>query len=121
MKMVPLFRCKDLNKAVHFYTTVLDFETTDPESTPDDMVIVLRNGDAELMLTILEDDQKIGIATNVIVTGIDSLFFKYQMRGLDISGKENSPVHQGPLNQTWGTREFYVTDADGNTLRFVQR
>ena len=22
------------------------------------------------------------------------------------------------MNQTWGIREFYVTDADGNTLRF---
>lgn len=29
-------------------------------------------------------------------------------------------VHEGPLNQTWGTREFYVDDPDGNTLRFMQ-
>ena len=41
-------------------------------------------------------------------------------RGLDPSGKPDSPVHQGPLDQTWGTREFYVDDPDGNTLRFTQ-
>ncbi|WP_432327650.1 hypothetical protein ACRQ5D_30765 [Mucilaginibacter sp. P25] len=34
---------------------------------------------------------------------------------------KESPVHQGPTDQTWGTREFYVTDTDGNTLRFCQR
>jgi len=30
------------------------------------------------------------------------------------------PDDLGPTDQTWGTREFYVTDADGNTLRFCQ-
>jgi hypothetical protein len=30
-------------------------------------------------------------------------------------------VHEGPIEQTWGTREFYVDDPDGNTLRFTQR
>jgi hypothetical protein len=29
-------------------------------------------------------------------------------------------VHEGPIDQTWGTREFYVEDLDGNTLRFTQ-
>ena len=30
-------------------------------------------------------------------------------------------VHEGPVDQTWNTREFYVEDPDGNTLRFTQR
>jgi len=29
-------------------------------------------------------------------------------------------VHEGPIDQSWGTREFYVDDPDGNTLRFTQ-
>jgi hypothetical protein len=41
------------------------------------------------------------------------------LRGLVRPKKENSPVHEGPVNQTWGNREFYVTDEDGNTLRFT--
>jgi len=38
-----------------------------------------------------------------------------QSAGLDTSRQSGSPV-----DQTWGTREFYVTDPDGNTLRFRQ-
>jgi hypothetical protein len=55
---------------------------------------------------------------NVRVDKVDELFQKYIKRGLDTSKKEESPVHQGPLNQSWGMREFYVTDPSGNTLRF---
>ena len=121
MKMIPIFRCSDLKMSIAFYTTILDFKCKDADASPQDWVVSLKNGTAELVLTRLEGDQKIGIATNVLVTDIDTLFKKYVARGLDTSKKENSPVHQGPMNQSWGTREFYVTDADGNTLRFVQR
>ncbi len=51
---------------------------------------------------------------------VDELFKSYLARGLDTSRKAASPVHQGPVDQTWGKREFYVTDPDGNTLRFGQ-
>jgi hypothetical protein len=99
---------------------ILDFKLKEAGASEDDWVVALQNGDAHLMLTILEGDQKIGIATNVLVDNVDELFEKYTRRGLDQSHKVDSPVHLGPLNQSWGTREFYVTDKDGNTLRFVQ-
>src|SRR5690242_13508465 len=118
MKMVPLFRCSDMRKALSFYTNILDFKI-EPGASADDLVVVLNNDDdAQLMLTILEGDQKIGIAANVFVREVDNRFQKYIQRGLDVSKKKDSPVHQGPVDQTWGTREFYVTDEDGNTLRF---
>ena len=28
-------------------------------------------------------------------------------------------IDSGPVDQTWGTREMYVKDADGNSLRFM--
>jgi catechol 2,3-dioxygenase-like lactoylglutathione lyase family enzyme len=120
MKMIPLFRCRSMKAAIAFYTGILDFELKEPGASADDWVVLLKNGKAELMLTILEGDQPMGIAANVLVQDIDGLFEKYVQRGLDTSGREDSPVHQGPLNQSWGNREFYVTDADGNTLRFMQ-
>jgi hypothetical protein len=40
-------------------------------------------------------------------------------RGL-VPPERDSPVHKGPTDQTWGTREFYVDDPDDNTLVFVQ-
>lgn len=118
MKMVPLFRCLNMKEAIAFYTGILDFELKEPGASSNDWVVALINGDAELLLTCIEGDQKIGIAANVCVDKIDDLFNKYLQRGLNISGKKDSPVHQGPINQSWGNREFYVTDPDGNTLRF---
>ena len=120
MKMIPLFRTRNMKEAIVFYTNILDFELSEPGASPNDWVVLLANGDAELMLTSLEGDQKLGIAANVLVDNIDELFEKYKKRGLDTSRKVDSPVHQGPIDQTWGTREFYVTDDDGNTLRFCK-
>ncbi len=118
--MIPLFRCSNMQAAIAFYTGILDFELKEPGASADDWVVLLKNSDAELMLTVLEGDQPMGIAANVQVQDIDRLFEKYVQRGLDTSSKKDSPVHQGPLNQSWGNREFYVTDADGNTLRFIE-
>jgi uncharacterized glyoxalase superfamily protein PhnB len=28
-------------------------------------------------------------------------------------------IDTGPVDQTWGTREMYVKDTDGNSLRFI--
>ena len=120
MKMIPIFRCSVMKKAIAFYTEVLDFKLKESAASADDWVISLSNGDAELLLTILEGDQKAAIAVNVLVDNIDEVFKKYTLRGLDQSHRTESPVHLGPFNQSWGNREFYVTDADGNTLRFVQ-
>jgi uncharacterized glyoxalase superfamily protein PhnB len=69
------------------------------------------------MLT--ETDGTSGISVYVYVEDVDALFKKYMERGLITPRKENSPVHESPVDQTWGMREFYVTDADGNTLRFA--
>lgn len=119
MKFVPLFRCTDFKHALAFYSGVLGF-TLKPGDTEDDWVVTLEFQGAELMLTRVDGDQRPAINACVIVDDVDTLFHTYQQRGLTID-KIESPVHQGPVNQTWGTREFYVTDPDGNTLRFIQR
>lgn len=78
--------------------------------------MALVKGDLEMMLT--EIDGIFGVSVILMVDPIDDLFKKYLKRGLKTPLKEDSPVHEGPINQTWGLREFYVTDADGNTIRF---
>ncbi|MBD2701177.1 VOC family protein [Spirosoma sp. BT702] len=120
MKLIPLFKCRDMPEAVTFYTRILDFSVKYPQATANDWVIDLVNGVAELQLTVLESDTLFGSVANIRVLDVDALFQYYVARGLDTSSKENSPVHQGPIDQSWGTREFYVTDSDGNTLRFCQ-
>jgi len=53
----------------------------------------------------------------VLVDDVDEVYRKLIARGVDISGK--SGVHRIPIDQTWGMREFYVDDPDGNTVRFA--
>ena len=120
MKIVPLFKCRDMKTAVKFYTGILDFKLKYPDASDQDWVVDLMLGSIELQLTILESDTLFGSVANIWVDNVDTLFQKYLSRGLDITSRPNSPVHQAPTDQTWGTREFYVTDADGNTLRFCQ-
>ncbi|MBN8578730.1 MAG: VOC family protein [Cytophagales bacterium] len=115
--IVPLLKVKDITKAVAFYTTVLDFELKYPEADLNPFCVDMVRGSAELMLS--EIDGVPGIPVYVYVEDVDTLLKKYLLRGLVTPEKENSPVHESPINQTWGQREFYVTDADGNTLRFA--
>ena len=120
MRVIPVIRCGEVKKSLTFYTGVLGFEKKYPEQSDEEWVINLVQGDAEIQLSQHAGDGAFGCAINIRVKDVDGLFTKYLERGLDITGHENSPVHRGPVDQTWGLREFYVTDSDGNTLRFGQ-
>ena len=115
MKFVPLLHCRDMHKAVDFYTRVLGFRLSEGD-TPDDPVVDLHRGDAELQLSNMDGRPR--IAVNVIVDHVDDLWVEFIARGLVPPNDPESPVHQGPLDQSWGSREFYIDDPDGNTLRF---
>jgi catechol 2,3-dioxygenase-like lactoylglutathione lyase family enzyme len=104
-----------MQQALSFYTNILDFELSYPE-TEEDPVVLIKKENIEIQLSIYDGGLK--SAVNIWVDEVDNLFAKYIERGLDTSHKKNSPVHQGPVDQSWGMREFYVTDQDGNTLRF---
>lgn len=117
MKFVPIIKIADLERSLRFYTSVLDFSVPPYDADLSSPVIDLVRGDAKMQLTLL-GESVFGIAVNVEVDEVDELFAKYVSRGLDTSNKIDSPVHQGPTDQSWGSREFYVTDPDGNTLRF---
>src|SRR5262249_14965938 len=121
MHFIPLFKVRDMRVALRHYTEVLDFVMTCPDDTPDSPVVELGHDvQMDLQITTHERECVFDSVVNVWVSDVDALFAKYVRRGLETSGKPSSPVHQGPIDQTWGRREFYVTDPDGNTLRFVQ-
>ncbi len=101
MKMVPIFKVRNMPQAIAFYTGVLDFQLKYPGTPETDWVIDLINGAAELQLTILEGEYLFGSVVNVWVDEVDDLFQKYKSRGLDTSNKTASPVHQGPTDQSW--------------------
>lgn len=118
MKIIPFLRCLNMKEAIDFYTNVLDFKLKYADASADDLVVNLINGEAEIGLTALESDQKLSINVYVRVEEVDNLFKKYVSRGLIIPNNSESPVHNGPIDQSWGMREFYVNDPSGNTLRF---
>lgn len=120
MQIIPLLKVRNMRKAVKHYTEVLDFVMTWPEDTPESPVVDLGHERLELQLTTQESERLFGSVVYVWVDDVDALFTKFITRGLDITAKPDSPVHMAPTNQTWGRREFYVTDDDGNTLRYCQ-
>lgn len=120
MQLVPILKCRDMQAAVAFYTKVLDFTLAYPKEPLNDWAVDLVQDQAWLQLTCRDSGVPFGTVLNVWVNDLDARFAKYLQPGLDTSGKEGSPVHQGPVDQTWGRREFYVTDPDGNTLRFCE-
>lgn len=122
MNIIPLIKCKDMKETISFYTNILDFRLlgTWPEGGASAFSILERNG-AELHLSTFSEDGTFGNVVSILVDNIKSTFTGYVKRGLDSSGKVESPVHQGPVIQSWGTIEFYVDDPSGNTIRFIQR
>jgi catechol 2,3-dioxygenase-like lactoylglutathione lyase family enzyme len=119
MKITPLIRVRHMATSIAFYTNVLDFVLVGSGSdTTDPAFCILTREDAELNLSSHTGDGVFGNVVSVMVSEVDDLFRSFIHRGLDISKKSESPVHQGPVDQTWGTREFYVSDPDGNTLRY---
>jgi catechol 2,3-dioxygenase-like lactoylglutathione lyase family enzyme len=123
MAIIPTVRCRNMRRALAFYVGVLDFERVDGNDELDDPSFsVLARDNDQLMLSSHRGDGEFGQAVVVTTGDVDALFRKFRERGLRTPGDPEAPahVHEGPIDQTWGTREFYVDDPDGNTLRFIQ-
>ena len=118
MRFIPIFKVSDLPSAVKFYTEKLGFRAPKSYSGP---VVSLTLEKAELQLSTLPGDQAMATNVNLLVEDIEEVFRSVKYSGINMSAHQGSPVHQGVVEQTWGTLEFYVTDPDGNTIRFVQR
>jgi catechol 2,3-dioxygenase-like lactoylglutathione lyase family enzyme len=112
-----------MEASLAFYTRVLDFDRTGGDDAVADpcFSILSRAGD-QLFLSSHSGDGEFGQAIVVTTDSVDTVFKKFRARGLHTPGDPNAPkqVHEGPIDQTWGNREFYVDDPDGNTLRFTQ-
>lgn len=118
-RIEAIIRTGNMAKSLDFYTRILDFQLCDPKASADDHVVAVTGAGAILVLCTFDGTPRIPV--NVVVDeDIDALFDTFISRGLVTPGNPNSPVHEGPLDQTWGSREFYINDPDGNTLRFCR-
>lgn len=122
MKVIPLIKCRDIDESINFYTSILGFELVG--RWPDTGFLaysVIIKEDIEIHLSTHGGDGAFENDLIIVVENVDGVFQTLRSNGLDTSRKKDSPVHQGPLDQTWGTRELYVDDPSGNTIRFTQR
>jgi len=118
--LIPVVCVTDMARAIDFYTRILDFEHrgTWPAAGHPSYSVVVRDA-SELHLSNYPSDC-VGQSVVVRVADVDAIHRDVTARGLDQSHRSESPVHLGPTDQTWGTREFYATDPDGNTVCYQQ-
>ena len=122
MAIIPTVRCRHMKTSLAFYTSVLDFDCVEYGGNSDPSCSALMRGGSLLLLSSHGGDGTFGQAIVVVTDSVDALFHKFRTRGLKTPGNPDAPaeVHEGPIDQSWGTRELYVNDPDGNTLRFVE-
>lgn len=124
--IIPVVRVTSMARSVDFYTRVLDFthvgswDFSGPGTADPCFTVLTRDGSA-LHLSSHAGDGVVGQKVTVVVPDVDAIHAGCVARGLDQAHRSESPVHLGPTDQTWGTREFYADDPDGNGVIFVQR
>jgi catechol 2,3-dioxygenase-like lactoylglutathione lyase family enzyme len=118
--VVPIFKVTNSRAAIDFYCStlgfVMDFKYTAGPDGPT-YVGVSMDGN-QIHLSTFAGDGTRGTTAYLYVDDVDALFRTFLERGFKTPGNPASPVEEGPVDQTWGMRELYVRDPDGNTLRF---
>ena len=122
MAIITTVRCRRMETSIAFYTKLLDFDCVEHGGDGDPTFSVLMRAGSLLILSSHGGDGTFGQAICVVTDSVDALFHRFRARGLKTPGNPDAPaeVHEGPIDQSWGTPELYVDDPDGNTLRFVE-
>ncbi len=112
---IPVLRVSDSVAAEAFYCQGLGFERQfayrpDP-SKPDPCYMGVSRDGVALHISSFPGDGVAGNGAFLIVDDVDALHAEFVAKGVAIALE--------PTDQTWGNREMYVKDADGNSLRFI--
>lgn len=113
---VPLLHVSNAAEAVEFYCTRLGFRlefSHRPDGVETDPCYMGISCDGVWMnLSSFSGDGAAGGVANLMVDDVDGLHAEFVGKGI--------PIDLAPVDQTWGSREMYVKDADRNCLRFIQ-
>ena len=112
---IPVLHVSNSAAAKRFYCEQLgfrrEFAYRADESRIDPCYTGITREQVEIHLSSFSGDGVAGAVVNFVVDDVDAMHAEFR--------DKNVPIEAGhPVNQTWGTREMYVTDADGNSLRF---
>jgi uncharacterized glyoxalase superfamily protein PhnB len=113
---IPLLHVSNSAQALEFYCTKLGFK---PEfshradnSRSDPCYMGISRDGIWVNLSSFSGDGVSGGVVNLFVDDVDTLHAEFVAQGVLIDS--------GPVDQTWGSREMYVKDSDGNCLRFIR-
>ena len=117
MRAIPVLHVGNSRAAENFYCNLLGFTLQFAYRPSHDDIDpaylgVVRDG-AELHLSSFPGDGVVGSAVYVFVEDVDALHAELAATGASI----DTP----PVDQTWGTREMFMRDPDGNRIQFGQR
>ena len=123
MGVEPCIKCSGVRTSLKFYTEVLDFKVVqepdaDPTSFMSKYSLIEREGSL-LHLSSHGGDGFFGHNVYVRVEDIDPLYRKFLSNGLNDSDPQKFPsLRIPPVEQSWGMKEFSVSDPDGNKITF---
>ena len=112
---IPVLHVSSAAAAEEFYCGRLGFRreftyrVDDAQADPSYMGLA-RDG-VELHVSSFSGDAVVGGAVFLLVQDVDALHAELVAKGVAIK--------LPPTDQSWGNREMYVSDPDGNSIRFV--
>ena len=113
---IPLVHVSDSAAAEDFYCNRLgfrrEFAYRVDDAMPDPCFMGLTRDGVWLHVSSFSGDGVAGGVVGLIVDDVDAVHAELAAKGVRID--------TGPVDQTWGTREMYVKDADGNSIRFIR-
>lgn len=113
---IPVLHVSSAAAAEDFYCTRLGFQRRFAyrvdEAKSDPCYLGLTRDGASLHLSSFSGDGVSGGVVYLLVDNVDALHAELVAKKVRIDLK--------PTDQTWGNREMYVTDPDGNSIRFVR-
>ncbi len=111
-----LLRVSKMKTALTYYCDKLGYEKLSEyrphPNAEDPAYVVIKRDETGLHLSSFSGDGQTGGRAVVFCHDVDALHREFGARGVDV-GLE-------PTDQSWGNREMYITDPDGNQLRFTQ-
>ena len=113
---IPVLHVGSSASAEEFYCNRLgfrrDFAYRVDEAKTDPCYMGLTRDAVEIHVSSFSGDGVSGGVVFLLVEDVDALHAEFVTKGVSIA--------LPPTDQTWGNREMYVKDADGNSIRFVQ-
>jgi catechol 2,3-dioxygenase-like lactoylglutathione lyase family enzyme len=111
---IPVLHVSSSAAAEEFYCDRLGFDQKfayRPFGGLDPCYMGLRRDEAELHVSSFSGDGVAGGVVFMRVEDVDRLHAELVEKGIQIDLE--------PTDQSWGNREMYIADADGNSIRFV--